>query len=82
MKPCSICGSEHEEWQGHVFVANGTDRVGKSVANMNPGSWRVQRWREANRGVYNARQRELMRRRREQKKAEGSPGVREVKDGE
>lgn len=36
----------------------------------NPETWRVQRWREANRDRYNARQREAMRRYRERKKVQ------------
>ena len=60
-------------WQHEGCVAN-TDVANQSVANIeevvvanrisNPETFRVQAWREANRDRYNARQRELMKRKR------------------
>ena len=68
MKPCEFCGSVHESYQAHIFpVANAIPVANKErpvVANKSMDGMRVQLWREANRDRYNARQRELMRKRR------------------
>jgi hypothetical protein len=70
MKPlCPDCGDRHEKYQAHVFpVANNEKPVANTVANKPKTSvegLRVELWREANRDRYNARQRELMRKRRQ-----------------
>ena len=64
---CPDCGDHHEKWQAHRFVAN-TESVANSseqpVANKSVEWLRVKLWRVANKDRYNARQRELMRKRR------------------
>ena len=67
---CEVCGDRHEKWQAHRFVAN-EESVANPVANVANKSveWlRVKLWREANKDRYNARQRELMRRKRKEKR--------------
>jgi hypothetical protein len=60
---CEVCGDSHEKHQAHRFVAN-RESVANVVANKSPEWLRVKLWREANRERYNARQRDLMRKRR------------------
>ena len=77
MKPlCSECGDRHEKHQGHIWpkaVANAksvANRSERPVANKSVEWLRVKVWREANKDRYNARQRELMRKRRKEKRDE------------
>jgi hypothetical protein len=68
---CEACGDRHEKHQAHRFVANATlvaNKEQKPVANTSPEWLRVKLWRVANKDRYNARQRELMRRKRKEKK--------------
>lgn len=62
-KVCEVCGDRHEKHQAHRFVAN-ANPVANTVANKSLGWLRVKLWRVANKDRYNARQRELMRKRR------------------
>lgn len=68
---CKFCDHVHEDWQAHIFHA-ATNAVAKPIpvakqsVAKHPDTMRVQLWREANRERYNARQRELMRRRKAQ----------------
>ena len=72
-----LAGHEYQwprqSWQHEGCVANSVvanESVANAVPNVvanesnNPNSWRVEVWREGNRERYNARQRELMKRRR------------------
>ena len=73
---CEVCGDRHEKHQAHRFVAN-ANPVANTVANVEKVAnksveWlRVKLWRQANKDKYNARQRELMKRKRAKEKQDG-----------
>jgi hypothetical protein len=77
MKPGQIqcvCGEAYWPklaWKHSGCVANTVsvaNKVAPSVANKSMDGMRVQLWREANRERYNARMRDLMRKRRAKSK--------------
>ena len=73
MKPlCELCGDRHEKHQAHKFATNAVpNNVANTVANKSVEWLRVKLWRQANKEKYNARQRELMKRKRAKEKRDG-----------
>ena len=70
------CAAGHEywwpgqKWHHEDCVANVKPVANEPVANKSMEWLRVKVWREANRERYNARQRELMRKKRKEKRDE------------
>ena len=71
MKPlCELCGDRHESHQAHIWPKSVANSVPNAVPNRSVEYLRVKLWKQANRKRYNETQRELMRKRRKEKRDE------------